>query len=126
MSYFFRQVGRAIEADDVRALDPEYFKNRMELLLGPGGVETMQSIYGLDSLHFVEIDPLEVGGYAQCKNHPVSCYCYRCMQGTETAEELKPGGRNVVVTEENKYECVFSLHPRRSPTQVSMRSDHCA
>jgi hypothetical protein len=33
-----------ISASDVRALDPAFFKHRMEAMLHPGGVEYMQAV----------------------------------------------------------------------------------
>ena len=75
-------VDEPITADDVRAIDPLYFKNRMLTLLEPGGVELMAMVLGLDELFFVDLDDeLEARG------------------------ELKPGGAGLRVTEHNKAEC---------------------
>ena len=79
-------VDEPITADDVRAIDPLYFKNRMLTLLEPGGVELMAMVLGLDELFFVDLDDeLEVRG------------------------ELKPGGAGLRVTEQNKAEYVALL-----------------
>lgn len=45
---------KPIVADDVRAIDPMYFKNRIMYLLEPDGVELMASILGLDDGMFFE------------------------------------------------------------------------
>jgi hypothetical protein len=75
-------VDEPITADDVRAIDPLYFKNRMLTLLEPGGVELMAMVLGLDELFFVDLD-----------------------DELETRGELKPGGAGLRVTEHNKAEC---------------------
>eukprot|EP00466_Bigelowiella_natans_P005792 jgi/Bigna1/147648/aug1.293_g22356 len=41
---------------DVRALDPVYFKNRIEFMLSEGGVEVMCSILDEEKLYFVDLD----------------------------------------------------------------------
>mmetsp|Transcript_2019 Transcript_2019/g.2883 ORF Transcript_2019/g.2883 Transcript_2019/m.2883 type:complete len:1057 (+) Transcript_2019:39-3209(+) len=69
-----------IDHSDVRALDPDYFKHRIEFILSDGGVETMCAILGEEKLNFVE---------------------------DET--ELKPNGKNIVVDEKNKSEYVTLL-----------------
>lgn len=81
-------VDQPINAEDVRALDPDYFRNRMELMLQQDGLDTMKMVLGLDEMHFVEIDD---------------------ASGLETEWELKPGGKAVEVTEENKREYVALL-----------------
>lgn len=81
-------VDEPITAVDVKALDPDYFKNRMEMMMADGGLEMMKMVLDIDPMHFVEIDDLT---------------------GLETTAELKPGGADVVVTEENKLEYVELL-----------------
>lgn len=73
-------VGAPITADDVRTRDPEYYKNRIEALMTPGGIEAMAEVLGVDRLVFAEGDA-----------------------------ELKPGGANVPVTPENVEEYVAAL-----------------
>ncbi len=72
---------REINHTDVRAIDPDYFRNRMEYMLAPGGVRTMCDILGEDAIYFVADDDTE----------------------------LKPGGRSLRVTEQNKIEYVALL-----------------
>ena len=84
-------LGLAIVADDVQQLDPVYYKNRIAAVLEPGGVAMMCEVLGLepDGLRFVATDgdDSEEGG----------------------AAELKDGGFETVVTEENKDEYVALL-----------------
>jgi len=47
-------VGQPVTAADVRRRDPIYFKNRIESLLHPGGIEEMAEILGVDRLTFEE------------------------------------------------------------------------
>lgn len=70
-----------IAIEDVRAVDPMYYKNRIESLLKPGGVEEMAAILGDDALYFVDMDDPE-------------------------EPPLKPGGGELRVTEGNKAEYV--------------------
>lgn len=79
-------IGREIEAEDVFAIDPNFFRNRVTAVLEPGGVETVSGLL-CEPLSFVS------AGSALCPE-PV---------------ELVPGGRNVLVTEENKLEYVKRL-----------------
>ena len=78
---------RKIFASDVSALDPVYFRNRMAVLLEPGGVEAMKAVLMEDDLFFVDTDE---------------------RTGDVTAE-LKPGGATIPLTEENKLEFVMLL-----------------
>jgi len=75
-------LGREINHFDVRALDPDYFKHRIEFMLKPGGVEIMCSILDVDNLYFEDFDK---------------------------KEELKSGGSKISVSEQNKMEYVTLL-----------------
>jgi len=72
LKYF---VGVPITAADVRRRDPIYYRNRIDLLLKPGGIEMTAAALCLDNLVFVE----------------------ECV-------ELVPGGASKVVTSENVEE----------------------
>ena len=82
-------LNREVVVQDVRALDPIYFKNRIQMLLEPGGIEMMKAVMCLDDLTFVELD-----------------------EEWNPGEELKPGGAKISVTEENKDEYVMLVSER--------------
>lgn len=52
-------LGLEVNHYDVRALDPLYFKNRIEFVLSPGGVEIMCQIFEEDKLFFIDQDTEE-------------------------------------------------------------------
>jgi hypothetical protein len=56
-----------IAAADVRALDPAFFKHRMEAMLQPGGVAYMKAVLGEDKLFFVS-EPGDGVGADDCSD----------------------------------------------------------
>jgi len=79
-------VDKEVAANDVRVVDPIFYKNRMELILQPDGVEMMKMILCEDDIFFVYTD----------------------AEGEE-GPELMPGGKSVKVTKENKSDYVALL-----------------
>lgn len=75
-----------IEANDVRAIDPVFFKNRIRAVLEPDGVEAMEDILG---------EPLTF----------MSATTPTCLEPVP----LLPGGEDTLVTEANKLEYVQKL-----------------
>jgi len=83
--------GEQIKPRDVQRLDPQFFKNRIQAMLKPDGVKEMEEILGEKT--FFMSAPTQIA---------------------ETPVEMKPGGKNIEVTEENKTEycqllCEFYL-----------------
>lgn len=74
-------VDEEIDWYDVQAVDPVYFRNRMLILLQPGGVEMVKSVLGLEELRFVWLD-----------------------DDADLGAELCSGGTHMTVNEESKYE----------------------
>ena len=81
-------VGQPILAKDVRALDPTYFKNRIELLLEDGGLDLMCA--------------------ALCLDEGDMRFCAYDDEG-EPSEELRPGGAEEKVTAQSVEEYVACL-----------------
>jgi len=79
-------LGRAVNAAQVRAIDPQFFELRIAALLKDGGLAEMETIFG-GELYFVS--------------------AYSELQPTEVP--LKENGENIRVTEENKEEYVRLL-----------------
>jgi len=88
---FMVNTETSITAHDVRAMDPLFFKNRLEMMLQDGGVDLMKSVLFVDDMFFV-------ADVSDCSGRDPS------EEGCEV--ELKPGGGKQVVTEENKLEYV--------------------
>lgn len=78
--------GISLDAHDAFALDPEFFKHRVAAVLEPNGVQSVGTIVG---------EPLRFE----------SAECAFCPE----AVELLPGGRDRLVTEEDKIEYVQLL-----------------
>jgi len=74
-----------IDSEDVRAVDPTYFENRMLTLLQYGGVDLMKSVMEVD-IPFVWMD-----------------------SNGELGEELCPNGSQRILSEENKFEYIQLL-----------------
>lgn len=84
-------IGREIEANDLFAIDPVFFTNRIAAVMAPGGVQEVS-----DAL----CEPL--------------CFVSAESPLCPEAVELVPGGREMLVTEDNKVEytkylCEFYL-----------------
>jgi len=82
-------VDNEVTSGDVAALDPIYFRNRIEMILQPGGIELMQSVMMVDELRFLDMD-----------------------EDFNEGAELKPGGKDILVTEENKAEYAMLVSER--------------
>eukprot|EP00936_MAST-01D_sp_MAST-1D-sp1_P002127 g2127.t1 len=80
-------AGEPIVANDVAALDPEYFRNRMEIMLRPGGVQLMCDVLAVSHLYFTSNDDAN----------------------DEAQAPLVQDGESRVVTEDNKQEYVTLL-----------------
>jgi len=78
-----------VTMDDVRSLDPEFFRRRVEAVLAPGGPEALSELLG---------EPLMFTAAASD---------WRPVEGG--TEELVAGGAHLEVTEENKVEYVRLL-----------------
>jgi len=57
-----------IRSEDVLALDPEYYHNRILLLLKPGGVDMMRAFLDMDNIPFAWMDSNGVIGEELCEN----------------------------------------------------------
>eukprot|EP00927_Polykrikos_kofoidii_P008451 TRINITY_DN13506_c0_g1_i1.p1 TRINITY_DN13506_c0_g1~~TRINITY_DN13506_c0_g1_i1.p1 ORF type:complete len:712 (-),score=85.91 TRINITY_DN13506_c0_g1_i1:56-2092(-) len=79
-------LGDAIDANDIFAIDAQFFAHRVGSVLRPGGVEEMSELMG-EPLRFMS------AGTDECPE----------------LVELMPGGRERLVTEENKLEYVEKL-----------------
>ena len=77
-------LGEAITSYDLKRIDPQFYKNRVELILEEEGVQKMESIL-YDELYFVGMP----------KNEE------EAEEGT--GEELIAGGKTIRVTEANKH-----------------------
>jgi hypothetical protein len=76
-------LGEAITTYDLKRIDPNFYKNRVQVILEEGGVKKMESIL-YDELYFVSMP----------RNRE------EAEEGT--SEELLPGGKTLRVTEKNK------------------------
>lgn len=81
-----------ITCEDVRALDPAFFRCRFEIMLEPGGVEVMKGYLMEDEIRF-EADLSE-------------CHLGRCMDTGMV--ELKPGGFHEVYHGESEMICMLT------------------
>lgn len=79
-------LGDAVDAEDVHAMDPTFYVHRVAAVLRPGGVGELAAALG-EPLRFVAAASV----------------------GCEEPEELVPGGKELLVTEENKLEYVQRL-----------------
>eukprot|EP00747_Dinoflagellata_sp_TGD_P070590 gnl/TRDRNA2_/TRDRNA2_156660_c2_seq1.p1 gnl/TRDRNA2_/TRDRNA2_156660_c2~~gnl/TRDRNA2_/TRDRNA2_156660_c2_seq1.p1 ORF type:complete len:285 (+),score=46.32 gnl/TRDRNA2_/TRDRNA2_156660_c2_seq1:38-856(+) len=100
-------VGQPLTAADVRRRDPSYFKNRIEALLQPGGIEDMAAILCVDRLVFQEGDVELVSGGADIEvtQENLADYVrllseeYVCGRVRKEVSEFLAGFHNVVPQE---------------------------
>lgn len=79
-------LGDAVDAEDVHAMDPSFYSHRVAAVLRPGGINELAAALG-EPLRFVAAASV----------------------GCEEPEELVPGGKKLLVTEDNKLEYVQRL-----------------
>ncbi|GBG33651.1 E3 ubiquitin-protein ligase RSP5 [Hondaea fermentalgiana] len=79
-------VDLEIDSEDVRAIDPVYFENRMLTLLQQGGVDLMKNVMDVEQIPFVWLD-----------------------SNGEFGEELCANGAQRMLSEENKLEYIQLL-----------------
>mmetsp|Transcript_2250 Transcript_2250/g.5728 ORF Transcript_2250/g.5728 Transcript_2250/m.5728 type:complete len:770 (-) Transcript_2250:39-2348(-) len=81
--------GRAVGMGDVQRLDPDFYRTRVEAVLKPGGLEALNAALGY-RLTWVSAPT-------------------RLRPREEDIEELRKGGKDMEVTDENKQEYVQAL-----------------